>query len=109
MQHFAKKKCKKACFLLTNGYLAFADERQTIAQWQDDLFDTGVVSEEVVEGLDALGLRVAIVGMVDDMAVPQGVVGNDEAPRAQDGEHHLVGLAVGALVAIDECHVEGDA
>lgn len=31
MQHFAKKKCKKACFLLTNGYLAFANERQTIA------------------------------------------------------------------------------
>ena len=109
MQHFAKKKCKNACFLLTNDSLALADERQAIAQWQDDLFHTTVVDEDVVEGLDAPGLWVAVVGMVDDMAVPQGVVGNDEAPRAQDGEHHLVGLCVGALVAIDECHVEGDA
>ena len=109
MQHFAKKKCKNACFLLTNNSLALANERQTIAQWQDDLFHTTVVDKDVVEGLDAPGLWVAVVGMVDDMAVPQGVVGNDETPRAQDGEHHLVGLLVGALVAIDECHVEGDA
>ena len=42
------------------------------------------------------------------MTVPERVVCQDEAPRPQDTHHHLVALAVGPLVAVDEGHVEGD-
>ena len=63
----------------------------------------------VVEGLDALCLTVVVVGMIDDVAVPEGVVGEDESSWTQNGEHHLVAVAIGSLVTIDEGHVEGDA
>ena len=40
------------------------------------------------------------------MAVPQGIVGNDEAAWTQNADHHVVTLHIGTLVAIDEGHVE---
>ena len=44
-----------------------------------------------------------------DLTVPERIVGEDETTRAEDGQHHLITVAIGALVAIDEGHVELDA
>ena len=60
----------------------------------------------VVEPQDALCLLVVVVGLVYHMTVPQRIVGDDIAARPQHRHHHVVALAVGALVAVDEGHVE---
>ena len=52
---------------------------------------------------------VMIVGRVYHMAVPQGIVRQDETALAQHAQRHLVGLHVVSLVAVNECHVENDA
>ena len=61
----------------------------------------------VVEAAYAFGLVVAFVVGVDDVAVPERVVGKDEAARANQREEGLVGFDVGALVAVEESQVEG--
>ena len=43
------------------------------------------------------------------MTIPEGVVGQDERAGSHERQQRLVGLHVGALVAIDESHVERDA
>jgi len=63
-------------------------------------------SNIVVECLNALCLAVVIVGMINHMAIPERIVGKDEASWAEDRQHHLITVAVGTLVAIDEGHIE---
>ena len=95
--------------LLLN-YIVFAFlsyQRQAVAEGEDDAFDARVDGDVVVEEADAAGLWVAVVCGVDDVAVPKGVVGEDEAAGTEQGEDGLVGLDVCALVAVDEGHIEG--
>ena len=47
--------------------------------------------------------------MIYHMAIPERIVGEDETSRAEDRQHHLIAVAVGALVAIDEGHIKQDA
>ena len=50
-----------------------------------------------------------VIGMVNNMTIPECVIGQDKAARAHHTEGHLIGGQVCALVAVDEGHVEGDA
>ena len=56
-----------------------SDDGQTIAYRHNDFLHTVVAGNEVVETADAEGLTVFVVGWIDDMPVPQGVVGKDDA------------------------------
>ena len=49
---------------------------------------------------------VFLVGRVNDMTVPKGIVGKDKVAWTKDGERHLVSITIGALVAIDKCHIK---
>ena len=60
----------------------------------------------VIEVHDALRLVVLVVGGIHHMSVPERVVGDDESAWTKDAEHHLVAVGIGALVAVDERHVE---
>ena len=73
------------------------------------MFDAVVVAEEVVERLDAAGLWVTVVSVINDMTVPKGIVGKDKTARTQYAEYHFVGVAIGTFVTVDESHVESDA
>lgn len=70
--------------------------------------DAGIAGDEVVEALEANGLGVTLgrVG-VEDLAIPKGVVGENESAGAGDGQDEFVILVVDALVGIDEDYVEG--
>lgn len=58
-------------------------QRQSVAQRQEDLFYAGVVHHVVVEVFNAGSLAVAALGHFEHMAVPQSVVGKDEAAGTQ--------------------------
>ena len=60
----------------------------------------------VIKATYALCLVVTVVGWVCHVSVPQRVVCQDESAWTQYLEHHLVGLYIGALVAIDEGHIK---
>ena len=70
--------------------------------------DAGIAGDEVVEALEADGLGVALgrVG-IEDLAIPKGVVGENESAGAGDGQNKFVVLVVDTLVGIDEDYVEG--
>ena len=69
--------------------------------------DAGIAGNEVVEALEADGLGVAFgrIG-IEDLAIPKGVVGEDESAGAGDGQDEFVVLVVDVLVGIDEDYVE---
>ena len=46
--------------------------------------------------------------MINHMTIPERIVGEDETTGTENGKHHLIAFAVGALVAIYEGHVELD-
>ena len=50
-----------------------------------------------------------IVGVIYHVAIPKRIIGEDESTGTQDRQHHLIALAIGALVAIDEGHIKLDA
>lgn len=87
-------------------FLFFPYQCQSISQWQDNHLDTRVGGYQVVEGTNAFGLVVTVVGWIDDVPIPQGIVGKDITAGIQDAHYHLIGLDVGALVAIYKSHVE---
>ena len=82
-----------------------ADERDTVPDGQLDADDPAVVADVVVEGADRLG-ALAEVRSVEDGAVPQRVVGHDQAAVGQLGQHRLVVVHVVRLVGVDEDEVE---
>jgi len=53
-----------------------------------------------------LGVAFGRIG-IKDLAIPKGVVGEDESAGAGDGQDEFVVLVVDALVGIDEDYVEG--
>ena len=50
------------------------DDRQSVAQGEDDVFDTGVGVYQVVETLDVAGMRIVRRNLFEDFAVPQDVI-----------------------------------
>ena len=60
----------------------------------------------VVERADTHGLCVVIIGAIDHMTIPQGVVDGHETAQAQHAHRHLIGFDIGALVAVDEGKIE---
>lgn len=92
---------------VTESFLA--DDGQTVAQGEDDLLDTVVGGDVIVEATDACRLLVFGVCRIHDMPVPKGVVGDDEAPVVGDPVCHFVTFDIRTFVAVDEHHVEGDA
>ena len=60
-----------------------AYQRQSVAQRQEDFLYAAVVHHEVVEVFDAGSLAVAALGRFEHMAVPQRVVGKDEANKTE--------------------------
>ena len=92
--------------LLHNLFLSYKCE--AVAKGENHLFNARIGSDIVIEGLDALCLVVAVVGLVYDVAVPERVVSEDEASGFEDAHHHLVAVAVGTFVAIHKGHIEGD-
>lgn len=86
----------------------FPQQRETIPDGKDDGFHPGIRGHQVVEGTNALGLVVMVVGGVYHVAVPQGIVRQDETALAQHAQRHLVGLHVVPLVTVYECHIEND-
>ena len=86
--------------------LAFADDGEPVADGQYHLLHPVVTGYVVVECLYAAGLAVVVVGRVYHVAVPQRVVGDDVTAVADDGQQGVVGLPVGALVAVYEGHVK---
>ena len=51
-------------------------------------------------------LLVAVVFGVCHVTIPQGVVGKDKGTWSHKGQEGFVGLDIGALVAIQECHIK---
>ena len=47
-----------------------------------------------------------VVGRVDDVPVPQGIVGKDVSAGPDDGQNLFIDFCVGTLVAVDESHIE---
>ena len=70
--------------------------------------NAGIAGDEVVEALEADGLSVAFGRVrIEDLAIPKGVISEDESAGAGDGQDEFVILVVDALVGIDEDYVEG--
>ena len=55
------------------------DDSQSVTDREDDLFKTRVLRQMVVESTQSESLFILVVGVVDDMPVPQGVVRNEPA------------------------------
>ena len=77
-----RKMCKMGCFCVFLLVLSFFYHCQTVAQGDNDLFYPVVFCQVVVEAFNALCLCITVVGRVYNMAVPQGVVGNDKTVLA---------------------------
>ena len=58
--------------------LDFPNQCQSVSERQNHFFHTFVVLHVIIKRYDALCLLVAGVGWIDNMLVPQRVVGKDE-------------------------------
>ncbi len=82
-----------------------AHEGHAVAQGDDDGLELGVAGNEVVERHDAAALGVVVVGIVNDFAAPECVVGDDVATGTHTGQEGFDVGGVVAFVGIDKCHV----
>ena len=91
--------------------LQFADDVEAVAEWEENGLYTGVVDYEVIEGDDALGLLVLRDGILPEFAVPEDIVGQDQAawPHKIEGQivvgdiFTLVGIHVDYVVGAFQC------
>src|SRR5690606_20598637 len=82
-----------------------AGQGQTVSDGNNRHVVAGVVGQRPVEPLEGLGLR-ALLGLVHDAAVPQGVVDHQETTTAKTRCDLLQIVEVTTLVGIDEGGVE---
>ena len=61
--------------------LQFPDDIEAVAEGEENGLYTGDVDYEVIEGNDALGLFVFRDGILPEFAVPEDIVGQDQAVR----------------------------
>lgn len=100
------KKNRCALALYDKRKLPLVDDCQTVTQRQDNLADTRIVRHHAVEGAQTDSLLVAVVGRINNMSVPQGVVSKDESALPHQRKDQLVIRAVLAFVGIDEYEVK---
>ena len=89
-----------------NNLFPHSNDSEAIAEGKDDTGDTGVLLHIIIKATDALRLLVTVVVGVGDVTIPKGVVGEDKGAWSHKGEEGFVGLDIGALVAIKECHIK---
>ena len=65
--------------MLRDETLKLADDIEAVAEGEENGLYTGVVDYEVIEGDDALGLLVFRDWILPEFAVPEDIVGEDEA------------------------------
>lgn len=93
-------------FYIIDNWLEPLDEGEAVADGEGDAAYAGVGGDVVIEGGDAECLEVVVGGGVGDFAVPQGVVGEDEASGDDAREQQLVVFDVVALVGVEKRHVK---
>ena len=86
------------------GGAAFSDDGKSVAQGQDDLLHTGVLSQGFVEGLYAPSLRVSRVRF-QHMTIPERVVGQDVTPWIEVLKREFVVVLIETLVSINKDEV----
>ena len=85
----------------------FIEDGEAVAQGQDHGLYSWVAGYEVVEVEDAAGLVVELLAVeVGDLAVPQGVVGDDEPARLHMVDDEVEVIDILPLVGIDKHQVE---
>ena len=84
-----------------------AHEGEAVAEGEDDSLKAGMTGDDVVEVDDGGGLRVGVGDGVEDFAVPEGVVGDDESAVVEAGEEQVEIAGIVALVGVDVDQVEG--
>lgn len=82
------------------------NERQAVAQRENDALHFAIGYDDVIEPAYALGLRVTVISRIDDVPVPQGVVSHNVAARGKMVLSHGVIVGILPFVAIDEDKVE---
>ena len=92
--------------VLRTQCLFHADEAEAVAFGEDELLDAGVGRHVVVELADGLGLRVVVVGRVDDVTVPEHIVGQNDGTGMEIGEEKLVVVRVLTFIGVDKGHVD---
>ena len=89
------------CRVSHNKLFYFSDEGEAVTEWEDDLFEAVVSGEAVVECTESESLFVLVVRGVDDMSVPQGVIGEDEP---SDGNKRVNEIKIGTVFALVGIH-----
>ena len=87
--------------------LQFPDDVEAVAEGEENGLYTGVVDYEVIEGDDALGLLVFRDGILPEFAVPEDIVGEDEAAWPHKIEGQIVVGDIFTLVGIHVDYVVG--
>ena len=82
--------------------LFHTDEGKAVALGEDELLASGVTGHVVIEATNGLGLGIVVVGRVDYMAIPQGVVGQEERSAMAEREEEFVVFGILALIGIDK-------
>ena len=70
---------------MTKPLFPDSNDGQPVAERQNDLFDTRVRGDKVVESLYTTGLDIALPGLLQNMTIPQSIVGNDITVRTHKG------------------------
>ena len=82
--------------------LQFPDDIEAVAEGEENGLYTGVVDYEVIEGDDALGLLVFRDWILPEFAVPEDIVGQDQAAWPHKTEDQIV---VGDIFTFIGVHV----
>ena len=84
-------------------------QRQAVAQRQDDFLHALVAGHKVIELKDSGRLSIERLAVIDHLAVPKRIVGNDEAAGSDVVKHQVVIFQILTLVGIDKHQVERQA
>ena len=82
-----------------------SNNSESVAKRQDDFLDATVLGNQIIEGLNTFRLQVAIPWMLQNMPIPQGIVGHNKASGIHQGQQHLVICHVFPLVGINKSEV----
>lgn len=82
--------------------LFHTDEGKAVALGEDELLASGVTGHVVIEATNGLSLGIVVVGWVDNVTIPQGVVGQEERSAMAEREEEFVVFGILALIGIDK-------
>lgn len=81
--------------------LFLADEGEAVAEGDDDCFKLRVRGHVGVEAVEGEGLRVVVGDGVGHLAVPERIVGYDEASVAQTRQYEIQIFDIPTFVCVD--------